>query len=140
LVSSTINFKVYFHVQQIEITGYLFHTNLTNKTIHPSNINKHSCCYLFEYTNVFKCYNVMTSLCYEVSNQTVSNLECVRAPVGSNKRIDNCFSISTIIKSRECLSWNQDNVSEWSDMSICGLLFHWSTLYIFHLTIRSFLI
>jgi hypothetical protein len=26
-------------------------------------------------------------------------------------------------KSKDWLAWNQDNVSEWSDMSTCGLLF-----------------
>ena len=26
-------------------------------------------------------------------------------------------------KSKDCLAWNQDNVSEWGDMSIHGLLF-----------------
>ena len=29
-------------------------------------------------------------------------------------------------KSKDRLSWNQDNVSEWGDMSIRGLLFQWS--------------
>ena len=26
-------------------------------------------------------------------------------------------------KSKDWLAWNQDNVSKWGDMSICGLLF-----------------
>jgi hypothetical protein len=37
-----------------------------------------------------------------------------------------CFSTKHAAlrrKSKYWLSWNQDNVSEWGDMSICGLLF-----------------
>jgi hypothetical protein len=30
-------------------------------------------------------------------------------------------------KSKDWLSWKQDNVSEWSDMSACRLLFHWTS-------------
>ena len=30
-------------------------------------------------------------------------------------------------KSKDWLAWNQDNVSEWSNMSICGLLFQWAS-------------
>ena len=39
-----------------------------------------------------------------------------------------CFSAKHALlrsKSKDCLVWHQDNVSEWSDMSICGLLFQW---------------
>ena len=39
-----------------------------------------------------------------------------------------CFSAkpgSLIRKSKDWLARNQDNVSEWSDMSTRGLLFHW---------------
>ena len=37
-----------------------------------------------------------------------------------------CFSTNHTAfrrKSKDWLAWNQDNVSEWGDMSICGLLF-----------------
>ena len=37
-----------------------------------------------------------------------------------------CFSVKHAAlrrKSKDRLAWNQDNVSEWDDMSICGLLF-----------------
>ena len=35
-----------------------------------------------------------------------------------------CFSTKhTAVRRKDWLSWNQDNVSEWGDMSICGLLF-----------------
>ena len=37
-----------------------------------------------------------------------------------------CFSAKHAAlrrKSKDWLAWNQDNVSEWGDMSICGLLF-----------------
>ena len=30
-------------------------------------------------------------------------------------------------KSKDWLTQNQDNVPEWSDMSICGLLFQWAS-------------
>jgi hypothetical protein len=30
-------------------------------------------------------------------------------------------------KSKDWLAWNQDNVSEWGDMSIRGLLFQWAS-------------
>ena len=30
-------------------------------------------------------------------------------------------------KSKDWLAQSQDNVSEWSDMSICGLLFQWTS-------------
>ena len=30
-------------------------------------------------------------------------------------------------KSKDWLAWNQNNVSEWSDMSTCGLLFQWAS-------------
>ena len=33
-------------------------------------------------------------------------------------------------KSKDCLARNQDNVSEWSDVSICGLLLSASTIKI----------
>ena len=33
-------------------------------------------------------------------------------------------------KSKVCLACNQDNVSEWSDMSIGGLLFQWASIKI----------
>ena len=41
-----------------------------------------------------------------------------------------CFSskhLSLRSKSKNCLVRNQDNVSEWSDMSSCGLLFQWAS-------------
>ena len=31
-------------------------------------------------------------------------------------------------KSKDWLARNQDNVSEWDDMSIRGLLFHWASI------------
>jgi hypothetical protein len=37
-----------------------------------------------------------------------------------------CFSAKHAAlrrKSKDWLAWNQDNVSEWGDMSTCGLLF-----------------
>ena len=37
-----------------------------------------------------------------------------------------CFSAKYVAlsrKSKDWLAWNQNNVSEWRDMSICGLLF-----------------
>ena len=41
----------------------------------------------------------------------------------SSKRSDvNCVNI---IKSKDLLAWNEDNMSEWSDVSTCGLLFQW---------------
>jgi hypothetical protein len=30
-------------------------------------------------------------------------------------------------KSKDWLAWNEDNVSEWGDMSICRLLFRWAS-------------
>ena len=42
-----------------------------------------------------------------------------------------CFSAKHAalrIKSKDWLVWNQDDVSEWGDMSICGLLF-WGRSY-----------
>jgi hypothetical protein len=41
-----------------------------------------------------------------------------------------CFSCKHVAlrrKSKDRLAWNQDNVSEWEDMSICGLLFQWAS-------------
>ena len=41
-----------------------------------------------------------------------------------------CFSAkyeALTIKRKDWLAWNQDNVSEWSDMSIRGLLFQWAS-------------
>ena len=40
-----------------------------------------------------------------------------------------CFSAKHAAlrrKSKDWLAWNQDTVSEWRDMSICGLLFRWT--------------
>ena len=54
----------------------------------------------------------------------------VRAPVGSNQRLKKwyvCFSANHAAwrrKSKDWLARNQNNVSEWSDMSTRGLLFH----------------
>jgi hypothetical protein len=39
-----------------------------------------------------------------------------------------CFSVKHAAlrrKNKDWLVWNQDNLSEWDDMSICGLLFQW---------------
>ena len=41
-----------------------------------------------------------------------------------------CFSAKQAAlrrKSKDCLARNQDNVSEWGDMSIRGLLFQWAS-------------
>jgi hypothetical protein len=41
-----------------------------------------------------------------------------------------CFSAKHAAlrrKSKDWLAQNQDNVSEWSEMSIHGLLFHWAS-------------
>jgi hypothetical protein len=32
-------------------------------------------------------------------------------------------------KTKDGLGWNQDNVSEWGDMSICGLLFQLPNIF-----------
>ena len=40
-----------------------------------------------------------------------------------------CFSVKHAALRRRSKGWlakNQDNVSEWGDMSICGLLFQWA--------------
>jgi hypothetical protein len=48
---------------------------------------------------------------------------------GSNQRLQNCISCFSAKhtalkkKSKDCLARNQDNVSEYDDMSIRGLLF-----------------
>jgi hypothetical protein len=41
-----------------------------------------------------------------------------------------CFSAEQAALRIKCKDWlpqNQDNVSEWSKMSVCGLLFQWAT-------------
>ena len=41
-----------------------------------------------------------------------------------------CFSAKHTAlrrKSKDCLARNQNNVSEWNDMSTCGLLFQWAS-------------
>jgi hypothetical protein len=41
-----------------------------------------------------------------------------------------CFSVKHAAlrrKSKDWLAWDQDNVSEWGDMSIRGLLFQWAS-------------
>jgi hypothetical protein len=41
-----------------------------------------------------------------------------------------CFSAKLTAlrrKSKDCLTRNQNNVSEWSNMSTCGLLFQWAS-------------
>jgi hypothetical protein len=46
----------------------------------------------------------------------------------NNFKIDICcFSLKHVVlrrKSKDWLDWNQDNVSKWGGMSICGQLFH----------------
>ena len=37
-----------------------------------------------------------------------------------------CFSATLKNKSKYWLAQNQNNVSEWSDLYICGLLFQWA--------------
>ena len=42
-----------------------------------------------------------------------------------------CFSAKHAAlrrKSKDWLAWNQDNVSEWANMSTCRLLFHWASI------------
>jgi hypothetical protein len=38
-----------------------------------------------------------------------------------------CFSAALRRKSKDWLAQNQDNVSEWGNMSICRLLFQWAS-------------
>ena len=69
------------------------------------------------------------------SNGWRARLECdrswVRVPVGSNQRLHNtigicCFSSKHTALKRKSADWlarNQNNVSEWSDMSTHELLF-----------------
>jgi hypothetical protein len=38
--------------------------------------------------------------------------------------------------SKDCLAWNQDNVSEWDDVSIGGLLFQWANTVKIQCTIK----
>ena len=63
-----------------------------------------------------------------------AGLECgrwwVRASVRSNQRLQVKIGIccfSALLKEKDFLSWNVDNVSEWSDMSTCWLLFQWAS-------------
>ena len=53
-------------------------------------------------------------------------MTCVHAHVGSNKRISICYfstkHAALRSKSKDWQVQNQDNVSEWSDMSTCGLV------------------
>ena len=49
-----------------------------------------------------------------------------------------CFSIQHAAlrsKSKDWLSWHQNNVSEWMDMSTCRLLFHWASTIKIHLSV-----
>jgi len=41
-----------------------------------------------------------------------------------------CFSATLRNKSKDCLVRSMDNVSEWSDVSICGLLFLWTIMLV----------
>jgi hypothetical protein len=60
---------------------------------------------------VWYCWNIAISLSFVVRDYR------------SSKRSDvNCVNI---IKSKDLLAWNEDNMSEWSDVSTCGLLFQW---------------
>jgi hypothetical protein len=56
---------------------------------------------------------------------------CVRAPVGSNYKSGICcFSAKHAALRRKGKGWlvrNQNNVSDWSDMSTHGLLFQWAS-------------
>jgi hypothetical protein len=54
----------------------------------------------------------------------------VRAPIGSIKDYKIgicCFSAKNMRMSKDWLARNQDNLSEWRNMSIRGLLFQWAS-------------
>jgi hypothetical protein len=50
---------------------------------------------------------------------------------GQTKAFEICICCSSakhaVLRSKDWLSRNQDNMSEWGDMSICGLLFQWAS-------------
>jgi hypothetical protein len=49
-----------------------------------------------------------------------------------------CFSAkhaALMSKSKDWLAWNQNNVAEWGDMSITGLLFQWASTKKFQLSV-----
>ena len=60
---------------------------------------------------------------------------CIRNPVGSNQRICTLIFVASLLSTQhygERADWsarNQNNVSEWSDMSTCGLLFQWTNFW-----------
>jgi hypothetical protein len=49
------------------------------------------------------------------------------SPIHSNQRLWNWYLLHSIKEKEQRLAQNQDNVSEWADMSICRLLFQWAS-------------
>jgi ABC-type proline/glycine betaine transport system substrate-binding protein len=64
-----------------------------------------------------------------------ANWAIVQLYHGENKLIFNKMMMKSAAKqatlqrkSKDWLAWNQDNVSEWGEMSIRGLLFQWASI------------
>ena len=71
---------------------------------------------------------------YRIVDVMVSMLASSAVDLGFEPRSDKigicCFSAKLAAlrrKNKDCLIRNQDNVSEWGDMSIRGLLFQWAS-------------
>ena len=81
------------------------------------------------------CYHIVLKNTYHIGSVMVSVLDLSTVDRGFEPRLGQtknykigicCFSakhVSLRKKSKDWLTRNQDNVSEWGDMSFCGLLF-----------------
>jgi hypothetical protein len=49
--------------------------------------------------------------------------------------VKSLYSLQIVRKSKDWLARNQDDVSEWGDMSIRGLLFQWASTIKIHLSV-----
>ena len=134
---------VYQHIHEIKSTGTLNITYLTdiynclfilhilnkmeNKILR--NINYYSHNVFIEITNVS--YNVEDLMQFNcISGVMVSMLTSSRLGQTKGYKIGICcFSAEYAVlwrKSKDWLARNQDSMSKWGDMSICGLLFQWA--------------
>jgi hypothetical protein len=90
-------------------------------------------CIIFLFMNKFAKYltNMCTKVyCFKELNIELCSLECGITKTSWRLRCVLCTiaqSFTTSSKSKELLARNQNNVSEWRDMYILGLLFQWAS-------------
>ena len=137
---------IYIYLQSVAITTYVWiRTQLRTRCIQYS-ITWKSLSVTCGRSVVF-CFPSPYIYIYCVGGVMVSVLASSAVDRGFNPRLGEtkdykismcCFSAKHAALRRKSKDWwarNQDNVSEWVDMSICGLLLQWASTINFQLSV-----